>query len=387
MRIAFFVIGNSRRSNYLNGDTIRSGGAGASGTDSSNILVAEFLASKGHEVVVCTENLEPLIEKDLTEKGIEKTCGEKVRGVIYTDTKFTNIDNKNFDFLITQLWFENYESLDISVNKGIIYWCHMQWIYGIDSIRNFAEKNNVPVGFVHISEWEKSTNQSIVNVLKNQYGSGSVFDIIIPNPIMLDVIDEVREENIVKKNNKFIFHASWARGGNVAFDYLKKSDIEDWELHAFDYLMTIANYDDDRFVLHNGVDKITLFRHLAESEYFLYPLYTPYQDVHKDTFSCVVAEAIALGCTPITYPLGALPENFEGFCQWIDLPDGIDLNQIQSESLTKDETGLFKNNDFILDILNNLDTLDSTTGGYDFIKQNFSIDVVGNSWDRFLKSF
>ena len=36
MRIVFTVIGNSRRSNYLNGDTLRYGGGGGSGTDSSS---------------------------------------------------------------------------------------------------------------------------------------------------------------------------------------------------------------------------------------------------------------------------------------------------------------------------------------------------------------
>ena len=40
MRIAILVIGNSRRSNYLNGQNLRYGNGGGSGTDTSSVLVA-----------------------------------------------------------------------------------------------------------------------------------------------------------------------------------------------------------------------------------------------------------------------------------------------------------------------------------------------------------
>jgi len=43
MRIAVIVIGNSRRGNYLNGHNLRYGNAGGSGTDTSSILVSEYL--------------------------------------------------------------------------------------------------------------------------------------------------------------------------------------------------------------------------------------------------------------------------------------------------------------------------------------------------------
>jgi hypothetical protein len=48
MRIAFVLIGNSRRSNYLDGNTLRYGKGGGSGTDTSTIVVAEQLALHGH---------------------------------------------------------------------------------------------------------------------------------------------------------------------------------------------------------------------------------------------------------------------------------------------------------------------------------------------------
>ena len=79
MRIAFTVIGNSRRSNYLNGDTLRYGGGGGSGTDSSSIIVAEYLVSKGHDVVIVTEALEPQLEQEYKKMGpFSATFGQKV---------------------------------------------------------------------------------------------------------------------------------------------------------------------------------------------------------------------------------------------------------------------------------------------------------------------
>ena len=79
MRIVFTVIGNSRRSNYLNGETLRYEGGGGSGTDTSSIVVAEYLASQGHEVVLVTEALEPKLEEIYKSLGRNYTPGMKVK--------------------------------------------------------------------------------------------------------------------------------------------------------------------------------------------------------------------------------------------------------------------------------------------------------------------
>ena len=68
MRILFTVLGNSRRSNYLDGETLRYGNGGGSGTDTSSIIVAEQLAAQGHDVVFCSDKLEPLLEESYAKK-------------------------------------------------------------------------------------------------------------------------------------------------------------------------------------------------------------------------------------------------------------------------------------------------------------------------------
>lgn len=387
MRIVFTVIGNSRRSNYLNGETLRYQGGGGSGTDTSSIVVAEYLASQGHEVVFVTEALEPKLEETYKALGRVYTPGMKVRNVIYTNLNFDGIENREFDILINSLWFHDYNGLPIKVTKALIYWNHMQWIYGSQEIVNYVKENNLKLGFINISEWEKSMTQGIVDTIKGYIPE--LQQTLIPNPIMDDIVNEVLESNPTRKKHKFIFHAAWARGGNVAIEAVRQLNYSDIEFHAFDYLMATHAHQDPFFKIHNGVDKKTLFTHLAESDYFIYPLYTPYQDVHKDTFSCVVAEAIALGAIPVTYPLGALPENFDGYCVWLDFPPGADPDKMQTEPLSKDYDGIFKCTNNIVEKINYLEANpqikeELRSKGKQYILDKFNSNKVGSMWANFI---
>jgi glycosyltransferase involved in cell wall biosynthesis len=385
MRIAFIVIGNSRRSNYLNGHNLRYGGGGGSGTDTSSILVAEYLAKQGHEVVFVADRLEPRLEQDYKEKGIQYVPGGESYGVKYTNIDFEGIENKEFDILVSMLWFHEYEKLPIKVTRSIIYWSHMQWVYSIDQIIKYTKDNNLSLGFVHISEWEKKMTGPVAQSILNREPNINIQISLIPNPVMDEMINEVYNSKPKRKPHKFIFHAAWARGGDVSINAVRKLGYSDIEFHAFDYLMATHHHEDSFFNLHNGVDKKTLFRNIAESEYFIYPLYTPYQDVHKDTFSCVVAEAIALGTIVVTYPLGALPENFDGYCQWLDFPENVDVVQIQNEALTKDLDGKFTITHNIVEKIKFLEENpqiknDIRNKGKEYMLSKFSTDKVGKMW-------
>ena len=213
----------------------------------------------------------------------------------------------------------------------------------------------------------------------------------IPNPIFDEIINETDLLNIQKQKNKFIFHALWTRGGDVAVDAVRKLELDNKEFHAFDYLMVVHGHPDEFFYNHRGVDKKRLFKELAESEYFIYPLYTPYHDVHKDTFSCVVAEALALGCIVITYPLGALPDIYKDYCVWLDPPPDIDLEKMQLEHLSKDEEGIFKYTDNIVDKINYLEANPEVkehykNAGRQYVLDNFNINKIGGMWDNFINN-
>jgi glycosyltransferase involved in cell wall biosynthesis len=387
MRIAFVVIGNSRRSNYLNGYTIRYGGGGGSGTDTSTILVAEYLASQGHEVAFVTDGLEPALDSSYKERGENYPSGTLIRGVQYCNNQFEGVDNREFDILVSMLWFTGYEELPITVTKAVLYYSHMQWIYGYEEMLAFAQKRNIPLGFIHISEWERGMTNRRIEHAKGRYDK--IFSTLIPNPIFDEMINEVIESKPERKPHKFIFHAAWARGGNVAVEAVRQLPYEDKEFHAFDYLMATHAHPDEFFNMHNGVDKKTLFTHIAESEYFIYPLYTPYKDVHKDTFSCVVAEAIALGAIPITYALGALPEYFRDYCAFLTPPATADLDTMNKEPLSRDEEGIFTCVDNIVATIKFLESNPShkehlRENGQNYILDRFNLNKVGGMWTDFI---
>jgi glycosyltransferase involved in cell wall biosynthesis len=263
----------------------------------------------------------------------------------------------------------------------------MQWIYGINEILQYSIKNNLKLGFVNISEWERSMTSPVINTAITQLPGTQTC--LIPNPVMDDIITEVLDSKPIKKPHKVVFHAAWARGGNVAVQAVRELNWPDAEFHAFDYLMCTHFHPDSFFNMHNGVDKKTLFTHVAESEYFIYPLYTPYQDVHKDTFSCVVAEAIALGAIVVTYPLGALPENFNDYCIWLDFPDGANPIKMQQEPLSKDEPGIFKCTNNIVQKINYLESnpyikRDIQSKGKEYILNKFNSTKIGNMWIDFI---
>jgi glycosyltransferase involved in cell wall biosynthesis len=375
---------------YLDGQSLRYGGAGGSGTDTSTILVAEHLAAHGHDVTIVSDKFEPPLAEKLAQAGQTFNSGRVVNGVQYCDSDLAGIRHSEYEILVSSLWYQDYANLPVKITKALIYWCHMQWIYGVDEMIVFAQQNNLKLGFVHISDWERSMNYGIVASANDRY---ACLTAQIPNPVPDDVLNQVRAENIVRKPHKFIFHASWPRGGDVALEVVRRLPYPDKEFHAFDYLMVIHQHTDNFFNMHGGVDKVTLFRELASSEYFVYPLYTPYQDVHKDTFSCVVAEAIAMGCVPITYPLGALPENFDGYCHWVPFPAGADPAVMQAEPLSKDIPGLFKSEEAVDNLIAAVNHLDGNpelklkirTSGAQFILDRLSVAMVGQRWMAFIE--
>ena len=361
MRIAFIVVGNVERGGLINGESIRYGGTGASGTDSSAILVAEYLSKVGHDVVFAVEGV---------------TDFEICRGVKYTNLKFDTVDNKEFDVLVSCLWFDRYNDLNIKVTKSLIYWCHLAWMYGIKEMTEYAKENNLHLGIVHVSEWEKKHNNQTIQVMRRDYKN--ISQITIPNSICVDVVEEILKEKIQKKSKKTIFHAQWSRGGPTALEIVKRLGWDESNFISFDYLKTAAG----------RVDKRELFRQLAESEYFIFPSFTHDRLVYKDTFSCAVAEALALGVLVVAYPLGALPEYYRDYCAWSNFPDGTDLEKMESEKVS--ETSVLGNTDNMTELVRQIESRPDRKSRMSSnglrSADRFDIKKVGNIWSDYLNT-
>jgi len=360
MKIVFLLVVTEGRPIILNGDTIRNGGAACSGTDQSMILVSEYLAEKGHDVTLV----------------LDKTDGTTCRGVKYTDFNYGDLVNSEVDILITALWFDKYKEIPFKVNKGLIYWYHMAWVYCINEMIDFCNERNVKMGFVNISTWAEGQNEWSIKVGIEKIENTIVR--IIPNPIMTDLMDEISNRGIERKMRSSIFHAQYGRGGDVAERTVNELE---WEpMYKFDYINPS-----------NGTDKETLFSKLLETDYFIFPLYHPNGCVYKDTFSCSVAEAIAAGVIVITYALGAVPEYFSDGCVFLNFPHGTDMEKMMTEKVTCDAHYM----DYTGNVKDKLLEVEHTPGlkeeirnrAKNTIKDRFSISVVGKMWEDLINEF
>ena len=361
MKLVFIVPGAEGRPVILNGDTIRYGGAPASGTDQSVIMVAEYLVKQGHDVTIV----------------IEKTDKQLCREVKYTDFTFEGLIGEEIDVLVSTLWFSDYNKLPFKVLGGLLYWFHMAWVYGITEMLQFCSDQNIKLGFINVSEWARGQNKESINSGINKFSD--TLDVVIPNPIMVDLIDDIQQQkNIIKKERSTIFHAQYGRGGAVA----DKAIVElGWEkMFRFDYTDPATSKD-----------KTAVFEKLLEADYFIFPLYHPNGCVYKDTFSCAVAEAIAAGVIVITYPLGAIPEYFSDGCSFLVFPHGTNMEKMMTERVTCEAQYM----DYHINIIDKIKYLESNPEikksirekSKDLIKNNFSIEIIGKKWDDLLANF
>lgn len=360
MRIAFVLVGNISRSGPINGYNIRYGGSSSSGTESSVIYVAEYLSKNNYDVTIALESCnEPNLNN----------------GVFYTNFNFDGVSNKTYDILISSLWFEKYNELPITINKALIYWYHLAWGYGYDEIIKYVKSNNLKLGTISVSQWAYKHNSDLNNIFK--HNGLELIEEIIPNPVATDIIQEVLQNSPNRHAHRFIHFGQWSRGGDVALNAIKELNFEDYEFQSFDYIDTIK-----------GIDKKTLFTIAASSEYFIYPQITHGRLIYKDTFSVSIAEAIGLGVIVLTYPLGAVPEYFADFCQFLDYPPDVDIEKLQTERLSEEPKLCYTEN-----IVKKINWLEDNqhikeeirNKGIKYISDTFNIDKIGILWNNFFK--
>lgn len=377
MRILFTVTGNGSRSNFVNGQTMRYGGAGLSGTDTTSIIVAEYLAKYGHEVVIIVEKSDDHLLTQREEKGYKFTPGQMINGVTYAYFDLEGIDNTTFDIWINSLWFGDYDSLKVTITKAVCYWCHLAWVYYLGDLKDYAAKHNIKAGYINISEWAAGHHADNVEFLKRELPE--VHTTTIPNPMTTDVMYEVLSKNHTRKNKKVIFPAQWSRGASVALKAVKELGWEEDFTH-FDYVN-----------LSNGIDKSTLFTELAKSDYFLFPQYTEgNESVYKDVHSCAMGEAIGMGVIVISYPLGSHEEYYGDHYFKLYFPPDIDMDKMMTERLTHEPKMDYWAN--IVEAVKFLEANpklkeDMRAKGMKYIFDTFHIDKIGPKWLEFINRF
>lgn len=378
MRILFTVTGNGSRSNFVTGLTMRYDKAGLSGTDTTTILVAEYLVKMGHEVVIAVEKSSDNLITQREEKGYKFTPGEEeYNGVLYTYLpNLDGLSNRTFDIWINSLWFGDYDKLNATITKAVCYWCHLAWVYYLGELKDYALKNNLKVGYINISKWAEGHHLDNIEFLKRNFSD--LETTVIPNAMTTDVMKEVLDKKLERKHKKVIFPAQWSRGGDVALRAVKELGWES-DFKSFDYVN-----------LSNGIDKETLFTELATSDYFIFPQYTPNGHVYKDVHSCAMGEAIGMGVVVVSYPLGSHEEYYGGHYFKLDFPPDTDMEKMMSERVSHAPYMDYTENivEKIKWIENNIDIKeDIRKKGIPYIFDNFDMNKIGPKWIEFLNRF
>jgi len=265
-----------------NGDVIRTGGKGCSGTDTTLLLVAELLASLGHTVDFVINS------------SIDGMC----RGVNFT----SKINAPETEILITAPWCFHWcynilmDEYLPKLKKTIV---NMQCVeQGIPMLDYTNRYKNYPIIAVYPSQWTKIAQQTIGWHCFTR-------DYIVPNPLMSEFLTDITYD----RQPSLYWHACFERGGHIAQKVANELSMD------FRWCDYNAN---------ETYDKKTIMEGLSKSSYFVYPLVLPDNTLHKDTFACCVAEALAMGVIVITWRVAALPEVYEGSpVQFLDPPDEI----------------------------------------------------------------
>ncbi len=370
MKIVVALSGAKERKAAWNGLLMRYGNIGVSGTELTQVVVAEQLAKNEHDVYMYSDMYIP----------------STINNVKYVIDEIEILD---CDVMITVPWFEC--QLDFTKMHTIIinFACVGMEI----PFLNFLQINSnhlKNVFAVHPSQWALEYNKTLPNY------SMMNFETVIGNPLMMDVMTKVDSYKIDKLPRSMVFAASYERGGDIALKVYDKLSESIWKDHPS--MFTVMDYysksklpkdrKDIRCI--DSADKETVLAQFAKSEYFVYPLVLPDGRVHKDTFGCCVAEALAMGVIVITWPIATLPDTFKDMAVFVDLPEGYNpqlFRNIQCSDMT-----LYSDR-AIEALTKKIIEIESNSSYKEYLKANsmtkvrklFSDESIGNKWNGLIR--
>lgn len=301
MNILFHIPYDVHVKNRWDGEMIRHGGAAVSGTHQTLVLVAEYLAKyTNHQIYV-----------------LNNCYNKTYKGVHYVELA-QNLPN-DIHTLVVLNWTSYIPISNVRALQHVIAWYQCpEYNYSLHQVLfPLSQTSNARISFMHVSEWSKS------NVFKAFSGFYPLCkSITIPNALMIDCLPPNIDFGVSRPNTA-IFFACWERGGVVAERCWEKVCKVGTGFGDFIKL----NYAGGN----QKGDKTCIFNTYANARYFIYPLINPDNGlIHRDTFACVVAEAIACGVEVLTYPVAALKEYYDGLVTWIPMPPTVTVDDVDS---------------------------------------------------------
>lgn len=377
MNIVVLIDYNEHRSKSWNGETIRYGSVGVSGTEQSFVLISEeFAKNSENSVVLISHTCIP----DTLYKGVKYNIPESLKK--YVDTTELLIIQSDNRYFIQYQWPKL---------KKLIFWYESQRFVPVEVLQLFSRLHpnceiicNTMTNYGE--NYMKSSTPYVSVYLNDIFKAG--------NPLMMDLI--VSSQLYTKEDNSFIFHAGFDRGGHIAYDAFRKLDYKNKKFYVCGY-DTIRKMNISEQVVSSleSSDKSTLFNALAKSEYFIYPLvapsYSPYNNnppnsVHKDTFGCVIAEALAHEVIVITYPVGAVKEIYGDHLVYLPFPLNANISSLNAYEETFDPS--LNSDEAVSTIIKTIKFLDSRPmlkdiirkRGRAFVLEEFVPDKLFNKW-------
>lgn len=214
-------------------------------------------------------------------------------------------------------------------------------------------------------------------------------NLVVANGINPSLLPEMMASELERKG-RWIFHASFSRGGQMCGKIFSKTRSKNSEAAASleymsYYLPDVTKVPENegcRFL--GSLDKRSLFRTLATSDYFVYPLINSENaSVHHDTYACCVLEALACGMIVVTWDVACLREVYGDHLLYVPHipypgyePFGIDMSQRNPEMLSPTAEDLFVK--AILD-------LESTPGKKSEMRTRASNWARQQTWDMSFK--
>jgi hypothetical protein len=366
--ICFFIGQCSDRNNEWNGEIIRTGGVGVSGTDTSFILIAEYFSKNGWNVSF-----------------ISSTCKNEstYNGVKYYSLDYFKNYNPNFNIIVIPPSdeFLKYKWKNIDT---IIIWCQMQHTFSEVAFQSFKSQYQTSKIFINYMNNFTKNATTIYSPHTSFYIDNFFF---IPNPLLNDIVIP----ETVKVPYSFIFNTSFRRGGQIMLNIFNKLPYINKTLKIcssykgeLDHLKNNYNIQ-----ILNSLDKTTLYNNLSNTEYFIYPLVSPLDqcaNLHKDTFCCAIAEALLNEVIVLTFPVGAIMEMYGDTLVYLPFPD------LSKQSLHKSEyhssAPELYNKEFEDVVINIIEYLEKNPifkellkkRGKEYVINKFNIDLIGKEW-------
>lgn len=310
MKFLFYIPHDANAHTTWDGAMVRDKGVGVSGTHLATIVAAEQLAAS-----------DPNNKCTVLYNG-----NNKIANGVWYPARDADLRGMRYEVLCIPSWTgENMLSRQrvVQLLEGnpigrIIVWFHCP--YCMPAMQEFLVAikqglgRDISIDYLHIASWSA---RNVKRMLEGNrvINNSSTRHYIIPNPLMDDVLPALTTVQLSKPQKDFVFIASIERGGGVAqnvHNILRGRDKSWGSFITHDYTKKDVQ-----------LDKVGVYEALKGARYFLYPLVLPSGKVHRDTFGCCVAEAIAMGVEVVSYQIGALPEHFGDMIHWLPLPGGL----------------------------------------------------------------